>query len=206
MRGRTKESTENFSIQDIVEKEEARAEVSEELATLKEMVAVLKQYNTDLKREENNVIKARLCYEDTVKWANGQLCKVEGLLNNVVVKFNELNCHLSTIVREAPNKMTVKVAISEMDKSAIQVLFDDNVRNMSKQHQKNMSEIRKSFAIQMTKEYEHSNTIYKGVHDMLRQNEGFYVSGFWLWVYAAFFWIGVCVVVDCIAIGIYKCC
>lgn len=52
MRGRTKECTENFSIQDIVEKEEVRADVSDELSTLKELVAVLKQYNTDLKKRK----------------------------------------------------------------------------------------------------------------------------------------------------------
>lgn len=33
MIGRTKECTENFSIQDIVEKEEVRADVSDELST-----------------------------------------------------------------------------------------------------------------------------------------------------------------------------
>lgn len=206
MRGRTKENTDSFSIQDIVEKEEAREDVSDELATLKEMVAVLKQYNTDLKTDENNVVKARLSYENTIKWANEQQHKVVGLLNNVVVKFNELNSHLSMVVRDAPKNMTVRVAISEMDKSAIQAQFDANVRNMSKQHQKNMSEILQAFDTQMTKEYEHSNEHYKRVHDMLRQNDGFYVSGFWLWVCAAFFWIGVFVVVGGIAIGIYKCC
>lgn len=206
MRGRTKENTENLSIQDIVEKEEAREDVSDELATLKEFVAVLKQYNTDLKKDENNLIKARLSYEDTVKWANEQLHKVEGLLNNVAVKFNELNCHLSTVVRDAPKKLTVKVSVSETDMAAIQAKFDANVRDMSKQHQKNMSEILQAFDTQMTKEYEHSNAHYKRIHDMLRQNDGFYVSGFWLWVCAAFLWIGVFVVVGGIAIGIYKCC
>lgn len=98
MRGRTKECTENFSIQDIVEKEEVRADVSDELSTLKELVAVLKQYNTDLKKDENNVIKARLSYKDAVKWASEQQRKVEEVLNNVVVKFNKLNSHLSTVV------------------------------------------------------------------------------------------------------------
>lgn len=204
MRGRTKENTDSFSIQDIVEKEEAREDVSDELATLKEMVAVLKQYNTDLKKDENTVIKARLSYEDTVKWANEQQRKVEGLLNNVVIKFNELNSHLSTVVRDAPKNMTVKIAVSETDKSAIQAQFDANVRNMDKQHQKNMAEIRQTFDTQITKEYEHSNAHYKRIHDMLRQNDGFYVSGFWLWVCAAFLWIGVFVVVGCVAIGIYK--
>lgn len=204
MRGRTKENTDSFSIQDIVEKEEAREDVSDELAALKEMVAVLKQYNTDLKKDENTVIKARLSYEDTVKWANEQQRKVEGLLNNVVVKFNELNGHLSTIVRDAPKNMTVKVAVSETDKSTIQAQFDANVRNMDKQHQKNMAEIQQAFDTQITKEYEHSNAHYKRIHDMLRQNDGFYVSGFWLWVCAAFFWVGVCVVVGCVAIGIYR--
>lgn len=204
MRGRTKESTENFSIQDIVEKEEARSEVSGELAALKEMVAVLKQYNTDLKKDENNIIKARLSYEDTVRWANEQQRKVERLLNNVVVKFNELNNHLGTVVRDAPKNMTVKIAVAETDKSAIQAQFDANVRNMDKQHQKNMAEIRQAFDTQITKEYEHSNAHYKRIHDMLRQNDGFYVSGFWLWVCAAFLWIGVFVVVGCVAIAIYK--
>lgn len=204
MRGRTKENTDSFSIQDIVEKEEAREDVSDELVTLKEMVAVLKQYNTDLKKDENTIIKARLSYEDTVKWANDQQRKVEGLLNIAVVKFNELNSHLSTVVRDAPKNMTVKVAVSETDKSAIQAQFDANVRNMDKQHQKNMAEIRQTFDTQITKEYEHSNAHYKRIHDMLRQNDGFYVSGFWLWVCAAFLWIGVFVVVGCVAIGIYK--
>lgn len=204
MRGRTKDSTENFSIHDIVEKEEIQDGISDELATLKEMLAVLKQYNTDLKKDENNVIKARLSYEDTVKWANEQQRKVEGLLNNVVVKFNELNRHLSMVVRDAPKNMTVRVAVSETDKLAIQAQFDANVRDMSKQHQKNMSEILQAFDTQMTKEYEHSNEHYKRVHDMLRQNDGFYISGFWLWVCAAFFWIGVFVVVGCVTIGIYK--
>ncbi len=204
MRGRTKECTEIFSIQDIVEKEKAREDVSDELATLKEIVAVLKQYNTDLKKDENNIIKARLCYEDTVKWADEQQRKVERLLNNVVVKLNELNSHLSTVVRDAPKNMTVKVAVSETDKSAIQAQFDANVRNMNNQHQKNMAEIRQAFDTQITKEYEHSNAHYKRIHDMLRQNDGFYVSGFWLWVCAAFLWIGVCVVVGCVAIAIYK--
>lgn len=204
MRGRTKECTEIFSIQDIVEKEKAREDVSDELATLKEMVAVLKQYNTDLKKDENNIIKARLSYENTVKWANEQQRKVERLLNNVVVKLNELNSHLSTVVRDAPKNMTVKVAVSETDKSAIQTQFDANVRNMNKQHQKNMAEIRQAFDTQITKEYEHSNAHYKRIHDMLRQNDGFYVSGFWLWVCAAFLWIGVFVVVGCVVIGVYK--
>ncbi len=187
MRGRTKENTDSFSIQDIVEKEEVRADVSDELATLKEMVAVLRQYNTDLKKDENNILKARLSYEDTVKWANEQQRKMEEVLNNVVVKFNELNSHLSTVVRDAPKNMTVKVAVSEKDKSAIQAQFDANVRNMGKQHQKNMSEIRQAFDSQITKEYELSNAHYNRIHDMLRQNDGFYVSGFWFWVCAAFF-------------------
>ena len=204
MRGRTKDSTENFSIHYIVEKEEIQTGISDELATLKEMLVVLKQYNTDLKKDENNVVKARLSYEDTVKWANEQQRKVEGLLNNVVVKFNELNSHLSMVVRDAPKKLTVSVAVSEPDKSAIQAQFDANVRDMNKLHQKNLAEIRQAFDIQMTKEYEHSNEHYKRVHDMLRQNDGFYVSGFWLWVCAAFFWIGVFVVVGCVTIGIYK--
>ena len=204
MRGRTKENTENLSIQDIVEKEEAREDVSDELAALKEIVAVLKQYNTDLKKDENNIIKARLSYEDTVKWANEQQRKVEKLLNNVIVKFNELNSHLGTVVRDAPKNMTVRVAVSETDKSAIQAQFDANIRNMDKQHQKNMAEIRQTFDTQITKEYEHSNAHYKRIHDMLRQNDGFYVSGFWLWVCAAFLWIGVFVVVGCVAIAIYK--
>lgn len=206
MRGRTKDSTENFSIQNIVEKEEIQTGISGELATLKEMLVVLKQYNTDLKKYENNVIKARLSYEDTMKWANEQQHKVEGLLNNVVVKFNELNSHLSLVVRDARKNMMVRVTVSETDKSAIQAQFNANVRDMSKQHQKNVSEILQAFDTQMTKEYEHSNEHYKRVHDMLRQNDGFYVSGFWLWVCAAFFWIGVFVVVGGIAIGIYKCC
>ena len=204
MRGRTKDSTENFSIQNIVEKEEIQTGISGELATLKEMLVVLKQYNTDLKKYENNVIKARLSYEDTMKWANEQQHKVEGLLNNVVVKFNELNSHLSLVVRDARKNMMVRVTVSETDKSAIQAQFDANVRDMSKQHQKNVSEILQAFDTQMTKEYEHSNEHYKRVHDMLRQNDGFYVSGFWLWVCAAFFWIGVFVVVGCVTIGIYK--
>lgn len=204
MRGRTKECTENFSIQDIVEKEEVRADVSDELSTLKELVAVLKQYNTDLKKDENNVIKVRLSYEDTVKWANEQQHKLEGVLNNVVAKFNELNSHLSTVVREAPKYMTVNVAVSETDKSAIQAQFDANVRNMNKQHQKNMAEILQAFDTQITKEYEHSNAHYKRIHDMLRQNDGFYVSGFWFWVCAAFFWIGVCVVAMGVGICVYK--
>ena len=204
MRGRTKDSTENFSIHDIVEKEEIQTGISGELATLKEMLVVLKQYNTDLKKYENNVIKARLSYEDTMKWANEQQHKVEGLLNNVVVKFNELNSHLSLVVRDARKNMMVRVTVSETDKSAIQAQFDANVRDMSKQHQKNVSEILQAFDAQMTKEYEHSNEHYKRVHDMLRQNDGFYVSGFWLWVCAAFFWIGVFVVVGCVTIGIYK--
>ena len=204
MRGRTKDSTESFSIHDIVEKEEIQDGISDELATLKEMLAVLKQYNTDLKKDENNVIKARLSYEDTVKWANEQQRKVEGLLNNVVVKFNELNRRLSMVVRDAPKNMTVRVAVSETDKLAIQAQFDANVRDMSKQHQKNMSEILQAFDTQMTKEYEHSNEHYKRVHDMLRQNDGFYVSGFWFWVCAAFFWIGVCAVVGSIAICVYM--
>jgi len=204
MRGRTKDSTENFSIQNIVEKEEIQTGISGELATLKEMLVVLKQYNTDLKKYENNVIKARLSYEDTMKWANEQQHKVEGLLNNVVVKFNELNSHLSLVVRDARKNMMVRVTVSETDKSAIQAQFNANVRDMSKQHQKNVSEILQAFDTQMTKEYEHSNEHYKRVHDMLRQNDGFYVSGFWLWVCAAFLWIGVFVVVGCVAIGIYK--
>ena len=204
MRGRTKDSTDSFSIQDIVEKEEAREDVSDELAALKEMVVVLKQYNTDLKKDENNIIKARLSYEDTVKWANDQQRKVEEVFNNVVVKFNELDSHLSMVVRDAPKNMTVKVAVSETDKSTIQAQFDANVRNMDKQHQKNMAEIRQTFETQITKEYEHSNAHYKRIHDMLRQNDGFYVSGFWLWVCAAFLWIGVSVVVGCIAIGVYR--
>jgi len=204
MRGRTKDSTENFSIQNIVEKEEIQTGISGELATLKEMLVVLKQYNTDLKKYENNVIKARLSYEDTMKWANEQQHKVEGLLNNVVVKFNELNSHLSLVVRDARKNMMVRVTVSETDKSAIQAQFNANVRDMSKQHQKNVSEILQAFDTQMTKEYEHSNEHYKRVHDMLRQNDGFYVSGFWLWVCAAFFWIGVFVVVGCVTIGIYK--
>ena len=204
MRGRTKDSTENFSIHDIVEKEEIQTGISGELATLKEMLVVLKQYNTDLKKYENNVIKARLSYEDTMKWANEQQHKVEGLLNNVVVKFNELNSHLSLVVRDARKNMMVRVTVSETDKSAIQAQFNANVRDMSKQHQKNVSEILQAFDTQMTKEYEHSNEHYKRVHDMLRQNDGFYVSGFWLWVCAAFLWIGVFVVVGCVAIGIYK--
>ena len=204
MRGRTKENTDSFSIQDIVEKEEVRADVSDELSTLKELVAVLKQYNTDLKKDENNVIKVRLSYEDTVKWANEQQHKLEGVLNNVVAKFNELNSHLSTVVREAPKYMTVKVAVSEKDKSAIQAQFDANVRNMHKQHQKNMAVIRQAFDTQITKEYEHSNAHYKRIDDMLRQNDGFYVSGFWFWVCAAFFWIGVCVVAIGVGICVYK--
>lgn len=194
MRRRTKECTENFSIQDIVEKEEVKADVSDELSTLKELVAVLKQYNTDLKKDENNVIKARLSYKDAVKWASEQQRKVEEVLNNVVVKFNELNSHLSTVVRETPKYMTVNVAISETDKSAIQAQFDANVRNMNKQHQKNMAEIRQAFDTQITKEYEHSKAHYKRIHDMLRQNDGFYVSGLCFWMCAVFFWIGVCVV------------
>lgn len=204
MRGRTKDSTENFSIQNIVEKEEIQTGISGELATLKEMLVVLKQYNTDLKKYENNVIKARLSYEDTMKWANEQQHKVEGLLNNVVVKFNELNSHLSLVVRDARKNMMVRVTVSETDKSAIQAQFDANVRDMSKQHQKNVSEILQAFDAQMTKEYEHSNEHYKRVHDMLRQNDGFYVSGFWFWVCAAFFWIGVCAVVGSIAICVYM--
>lgn len=76
------------------------------------------------------------------------------MLNNVVVKFNELNSHLSTVVRETPKYMTVNVAVSETDKSAIQAQFDANVRNMNKQHQKNMAEIRQAFDTQITKEYE----------------------------------------------------
>ena len=204
MRGRTKENTENLSIQDIVEKEEAREDVSDELATLKEFVAVLKQYNTDLKKDENNLIKARLSYEDTVKWANEQLHKVEGLLNNVAVKFNELNCHLSTVVRDAPKKLTVKVSVSETDMAAIQAKFDENVRIMCKQHQKNMAEQRQAFDVQMGKEYEHANAHYKCVHTILRQSDGFFVSGFCFYVCATFFFIGVCVVVGCVAISIYK--
>ena len=204
MRGRTKDSTENFSIQNIVEKEEIQTGISGELATLKEMLVVLKQYNTDLKKYENNVIKARLSYEDTMKWANEQQHKVEGLLNNVVVKFNELNSHLSLVVRDARKNMMVRVTVSETDKSAIQAQFNANVRDMSKQHQKNVSEILQAFDTQMTKEYEHSNEHYKRVHDMLRQNDGFYVSGFWFWVCAAFFWIGVCAVVGSIAICVYM--
>ena len=204
MRGRTKDSTENFSIHDIVEKEEIQTGISGELATLKEMLVVLKQYNTDLKKYENNVIKARLSYEDTMKWANEQQHKVEGLLNNVVVKFNELNSHLSLVVRDARKNMMVRVTVSETDKSAIQAQFNANVRDMSKQHQKNVSEILQAFDTQMTKEYEHSNEHYKRVHDMLRQNDGFYVSGFWFWVCAAFFWIGVCAVVGSIAICVYM--
>ena len=194
MRGRTKECTDNFSIQDIVEKEEVRADVSDELSTLKELVAVLKQYNTDLKKDENNVIKARLSYKDAVKWASEQQRKVEEVLNNVVVKFNKLNSHLSTVVRETPKYMTVNVAVSETDKSAIQAQFDANVRNMNKQHQKNMAEIRQAFDTQITKEYEHSKAHYKRIHDMLRQNDEFYVSGLCFWMCAVFFWIGVCVV------------
>lgn len=195
MRGRTKENAENLSIQDIVEKEEAREDVSDELATLKEFVAVLKQYNTDLKKDENNLIKARFCYENIVKWANEQLRKVEGLLNNVTVKFNELNSHLSTVVRNAPKNLTVKVSVSETDMAVIQAKFDENIRIMCKQHQKDMSELRQVFDVQMDKEYEHANAHYKCVHTILRQSDGFFISGFWFYVCATFFWIGVFVVV-----------
>jgi len=204
MRGRTKENTDSFSIQDIVEKEEAREDVSDELATLKEMVAVLKQYNTDLKKDENNIIKARLCYEDAVKWADEQQRKVEGLLNNVAIKFNELNCNLSTVVRDAPKKLTVKVSVSETDMAAIQAKFDENVRIMCKQHQKNMAELRQAFDVQMGKEYEHANAHYKCVHTILRQSDGFFVSGFWFYVCATFFFIGVCVMAIGVGACIYK--
>lgn len=100
------------------------------------------------------------------------------MLNNVVVKFNELNSHLSTVVRETPKYMTVNVAVSETDKSAIQAQFDANVRNMNKQHQKNMAEIRQAFDTQITKEYEHSKAHYKRIHDMLRQMMGSMSLGF----------------------------
>lgn len=75
---------------------------------------------------------------------------------------------------------------------------------MCEQHQKDMAELLQAFDIQMTKEYEHSNKFYKEVHDMLRRSDGFYISGFWFWVYAAFFWVGVFVGIGSIAIGIYK--
>ena len=75
---------------------------------------------------------------------------------------------------------------------------------MCEQHQKDMAELLQAFDTQMTKEYEHSNKFYKEVHDMLRRSDGFYISGFWFWVYAAFFWVGVFVGIGSIAIGIYK--
>lgn len=122
----------------------------------------------------------------------------------MTVKFVELNSHLSTVVRNAPKNMTVRVIVSETDKSAIQAQFDANVRDMSKQHQKNMSEILQAFDTQITKEYEHSNAHYKRIHDMLRQNDGFYVSGLWFWMCAVFFWIGVCVVAIGVGACVYK--
>lgn len=45
----------------------------------------MKQYNTDLKKDENNVIKARLSYKDAAKWASEQQRKVEEVLNNVLL-------------------------------------------------------------------------------------------------------------------------
>ena len=75
---------------------------------------------------------------------------------------------------------------------------------MCEQHQKDMTELLQAFDTQMTKEYEHSNKFYKEVHDMLRRSDGFYISGFWFWVCAAFFWVGVFVGIGSIAIGIYK--
>lgn len=204
MRGRTKDSLENFSIQDIVENEKTKADITEELAGLKEMLTVLKQYNADLKKVELNIANARSCYEDTVRWAKEQKDKVEEQYNKIVEKFVVLDKHLDLVIQNAPSLLRVKVAIPEADKSAIQAQFDGNVHKMREQHQKDMAEIRQAFDAQMTKEYEHSNKFYKEVHNMLRQSDGFYISGFWFWVYATFFWFGVLVGIGWVAIGIYK--
>lgn len=204
MRGKTKDDTENFSIQDIVENEKARADVSVELASLQELVAVLKQYGEDLKSDESNITKARLNYENAVKWADEQQCRIERLYDNLANKFDELNRRLCTIASDIPENLTIRLGLSASDKLAIQAQFAENVRDMCKQHQKNISEIRQAFDAQMTKEYELLNDHHQRLHDKFKQANGIYISGFWLHVCAAFFLFGICIVVCVIAIYIYK--
>ncbi len=208
-------NTDAYFLQSLISEAQEEGEAKEILVDIKDILPILKQYNEDLKVGQNNIINERLGMERMAHWYELLFKKLFDKYNELKKKIDSIDNHIDRVIEDAPNKLVVRVRVSEADTQVIQSMFDQHIQKMNDLHKQQMQEMTDLHAKQMeelnnrlesdrSQQYDLGNRQRAEINRMLKDSDGFYVRGFWCWVHNIFFWIGVVTVCTYISIRFFK--